>query len=168
MSHNLLITDSSVLSSNDSPNPAKSHPTFLRLTFPLTDSTFHQISFRIPHLQIVSTILLTTNQIMKRHLEFPLAPMGVLAPGSAPHRRERKFFGARVCSVAGGGCKIFKSLVSDRSTFSKPAGWSTISKSAAGSCRLYSGSCRLYQQQKWTTCPVKIAIFRGLGGVPKI
>ena len=50
---------------------------------------------------------------------------------SAPHRRERKFFGARVCSVAGGGGKIFKSLVSDRSTFSKPAGWSTISKSAA-------------------------------------
>merc|ERR1712105_307639 len=37
----------------------------------------------------------------------------------------------------------------------------------SGSCRLYSGSCRLYQQQKWTTCPVKIAIFRGLGGVPK-
>ena len=24
------------------------------------------------------------------------------------------------------------------------------------------------QQQKWTTCPVKIAIFRGLGGVPQI
>merc|ERR1712074_102153 len=37
----------------------------------------------------------------------------------------------------------------------------------SGSCRLYSGSCRLYQQQKWTTCPVKIAIFRGLGGGPR-
>ena len=24
------------------------------------------------------------------------------------------------------------------------------------------------EQQKWTTCPVKIAIFRGLGGVPEI
>merc|ERR1712074_47338 len=44
-------------------------------------------------------------------------------------------------------------VVSDRSTFSKPAGWSTISKSAAGSGRLY--------------CPVKVAIFRGLGGGPQ-